>query len=439
MSARPTASTMRPRRREFLGRAAAAGLGTAAALGLPGCATLAGGSSGRVVVVGGGYGGATAAKYVRVWSKGRADVTLVEPNPEFISCPMSNLVLGGSRDLSFLTTSYANLAARHGVKIARDTATAIDTDKRSVMLAGGGLLSYDRLILSPGVEFMWNQVAGLDSALAQARILHAWRAGPQTVALRRQLEAMRDGGVFVLSIPVAPYRCPPGPYERACQVAWYFRRAKPKSKVLILDGNGDVTSKGPLFKKAWADEYKGIVEYRPNHVLTEVDVATNTAKFEVQDPVRSDVLNVVPPQRAGAIVRAAGVVTANNRWCDVDFLTFESVKVKNVHVLGDAIQVATGMPKSGHMANQHAKVCAAAVVALLAGQAPNPAPVLTNTCYSMITDMDAVHVASVHQYDAEKRTLLPVPGAGGLSPAMSAVEGTFAFAWAANIWADTLA
>jgi NADPH-dependent 2,4-dienoyl-CoA reductase/sulfur reductase-like enzyme len=209
--------------------------------------------------------------------------------------------------------------------------------------------------------------------------------------------------------------------------------------VLILDGNGDVTSKGPLFKKAWAEEYKGIVEYRGNHVLTDVDVATRTAKFEVQDPVTASVLNVVPPQRAGAIARSAGVVTANDRWCDVDFLTFESVKVKNIHVLGDAIQIAAGMPKSGHMANQHAKVCAAAVVALLAGQAPNPTPVLTNTCYSFITDKSVVHVASVHQYDKDKKTMLAVPGSGGVSPAMSEIEGRYAFNWAKNIWADALA
>ncbi len=426
---------MKMRRREFLKMAS----GGAAVLALPGCASMAGSSSGKVVIVGGGYGGATAAKYIRMWSDGRIDVTVVEPNAEFISCPMSNLVLGGSKNLEFLTVSYANLATRHGVKIVRETATAVDPDKRIVKLANGTELPYDRLILSPGIDFLWDKVPGLNNADAQAKILHAWKAGAQTVALRRQLEAMPDGGVYALSIPVAPYRCPPGPYERACQVAWYFKRAKPKSKVLILDGNGDVTSKGPLFKKAWADEYKGIVEYRANYVLTDVDVATRTAKFEVHDAVKADVLNVVPPQRAGAIARSAGVVTANDRWCDVDFLTFESVRVKNIHVLGDAIQIATGMPKSGHMANQHAKVCAAAIVALLSGQAPNPAPVLTNTCYSMITDKDSVHVSSVHQWDKEKKTLLPVQGAGGVSAAMSEVEGRYAFAWATNIWADTLA
>jgi NADPH-dependent 2,4-dienoyl-CoA reductase/sulfur reductase-like enzyme len=430
-------STLTMQRRDFL--KLAAGFGTTAALALPGCATMGGGASGKVVIVGGGYGGATAAKYIRMWSSGGIDVTVIEPNPEFISCPMSNLVLGGSKDLAFLTVSYENLSRRHGVKVVRDTATAIDTEKRIVKLAGGNELPYDRLILSPGIDFMWDKVPGLNNADAQSKVLHAWKAGPQTVALRKQLEAMPDGGVYVLSIPVAPYRCPPGPYERACQVAWYFKRVKPKSKVLILDGNGDVTSKGPLFKKAWADEYKGIVEYRGNHALTDVDVAAKTAKFDVQDDVRADVLNIVPPQRAGAIARSAGVVTANDRWCDVDFLTFESVKVKNVHVLGDAIQIAAGMPKSGHMANQHAKVCAAAVVALLAGQPPNPTPVLNNTCYSMVTDKDSIHVCSVHQWDKDKKTVLPVPGAGGVSTAMSELEGNYAFAWAKNIWADTLA
>jgi len=427
------------RRREFLSAAGATSLSAAGASMLPGCASMGNAARSKVVVVGGGYGGATAAKYIRMWSDGAVDVTLVEPDASFVSCPLSNLVLGGSKTLADITVSYDGLTRKHGVTRVRDTATAVDPERKVVKLASGQELAYDRLILSPGVDILWDEVPSLRGADAQAKILHAWKAGPQTAALRNQLTAMPDGGVFAISIPVAPYRCPPGPYERACQVAWYFKRAKPRSKVLILDGNGDVTSKGPLFKKAWADEYKGIVEYRPNFVLTDVDVATNTAKFDVQDNVKADVLNVIPPQGASAIARSAGVVTANDRWCDVDFLTFESVRVKNVHVLGDAIQIATAMPKSGHMANQHAKVCAAAVVALLAGEAPNPAPVLNNACYSFITDKDVVHVCSVHQYDKEKKTLLPVPGAGGLSPAMSQVEGRYAFDWARNIWADALA
>lgn len=430
-----SAAATRMPRREFLKAAGAA----SALAALPVAAKAAGAASAKVVVVGAGYGGATAAKYLRMWSGGTIDVTLVEPNALFVSCPMSNLVIGGSRDMAFLTTTYDGLAHRHGVRLIRDTAIGVDTDGRTVRLAGGSLLPYDRLILSPGVDFLPDGVPGLETADAQARILHAWKAGPQTLALRRQLEAMPDGGVFAISIPVAPYRCPPGPYERACQAAWYLKRAKPKSKVLILDGNPDVTSKAALFRKAWSDDYAGIVEYRPNYVLTRVDAATRTAEFDVQDAVRADVLNVVPPQRAGAIARTAGVVTANDRWCEVDFVTFESIRARNVHVLGDAIQIAARMPKSGHMANQHAKVCASAVIALLSGAAPNPAPVLNNTCYSMITDKDGVHVASVHRYDAEKKTLLPVPGAGGLSPAMSEQEGRYAFGWAANIRADTLA
>ena len=426
---------MRIQRREFL--KALGAVSTTAAV--PGCATMGASAQRKVVVVGAGYGGATAAKYIRMWSNGTIDVTVIEPNAEFISCPLSNLVLGGSKQIADVTVSYDNLVKRHGVKMVRDTAVGVDADKRVVKLGGGSELPYDRLILSPAIDFMWDKVPGLNDADAQAKILHSWKAGPQTVALRKQLEAMPDGGVFAISIPVAPYRCPPGPYERACQVAWYFKQAKPKSKVLILDGNGDVTSKPGLFKKAWAEEYKGIVEYRPNYVLTDVDARTLTAKFETHDDVKASVLNVLPPQRAAAIARSAGVVTANDRWCEVDFLTFESIKVKNVHVLGDAIQIAAGMPKSGHMANQHAKVCAAAVVALLSGQSPNPSPVLTNTCYSFITATDTVHVCSVHRYDAEKKTFLPVQGAGGVSPAMSAVEGAYAFGWAMNIWADTLA
>jgi sulfide dehydrogenase [flavocytochrome c] flavoprotein subunit len=421
-------------RRAFL-QAISAGAASAA---LAGCATMGRtASGGKVVVVGGGYGGATVAKYLNLWSDGAVDVTLVEADPAFVSCPLSNLVLAGSKEMGDITVGYDGLVKR-GIKVLRTTATAVDPEQRTVRLASGQVLPYDRLVLSPGVDMLYNLVPGLNNPAAQAKVLHAWKAGPQTVALRAQLEAMADGGVFAISIPRAPYKCPPGPYERACQVAWYFKRAKPRSKVLILDGNEDVTSKKGLFTKAWADEYKGIVEYRPNHVLADVDVATLTAKFETADDVKANVLNVIPPHGAGAIAAQAGVVTANNRWCEVDFLSFESIKVKNIHVLGDAIQVAPLMPKSGHMANQHGKVAAAAILNAFAGRPPNPTPVLNNTCYSFITDKDVVHVDSVHQYDREKKTLIPVPGSGGLSPAPSAIEGEYALAWARNIWADSL-
>ena len=405
---------------------------------LAGCATPSD-KGPKVVVIGAGYAGATAAKYIRLWSDYGIQVTLVEPNPAFVSCPLSNLVLGGSKRMADITSPYDNLVRRHGVKWVQDRAIHIDVDKRLVQLAGGSTLPYDRLIVSPGVDFMMDSLPGMKQAGAQDKVLHAWKAGPQTLALRQQLEAMPDGGVYAMSIPLAPYRCPPGPYERACQVASYFKQYKPKSKVLILDANDDVTSKGALFKKAWAERYAGIIEYRPKHQVVDVDANTRTLKFEFNDDLKADVLNVIPPMRAGDVAFKAGLATANQRWCEVDFLTFESKAAKNVHVLGDAIQIAPAMPKSGHMANQHGKTCAAAVVALLTGQNVNPSPVYNNTCYSFVSANEVVHVASVHRYDAEKKTMLTVPGSGGLSAAANELEGVYALAWARNIWADTLA
>jgi NADPH-dependent 2,4-dienoyl-CoA reductase/sulfur reductase-like enzyme len=411
--------------------------GASLALASTGCATIGGSAKPQVVVIGGGYGGATAAKYVRLWSGSGIDVTLIEPNASFISCPLSNLVLGGSKQLADITISYDALA-RHGVRIVRDSVQSIAADKRTVTLAGGQTLSYDRLIVSPGIEFLWDQLPGMQKPGAQEHILHAWKAGAQTAALRAQLEAMPDGGVYAMTIPAAPYRCPPGPYERACQVAHYFSQRKPKSKALVLDGNDDVVSKGALFKKIWAERYGGIIEYRRGFKTVDIDVAGRAAISELDDRVQADVLNVIPPQRAGAIAVQSGLAGTGGRWCGVDFLTFESTQAKNIHVLGDAILAAPLMPKSAHMANQHAKVCAAAVVDLLNGRAPEQKPMLTNTCYSFVSDKDVIHVASVHAYDAEKKTLLVVPGSGGLSSAANALEGEYAMSWARNIWADTL-
>jgi sulfide dehydrogenase [flavocytochrome c] flavoprotein subunit len=417
------------RRREFL-KAGAAGMALA---GLAGCASVGGAARARVAVVGGGYGGATAARHIRLLDPS-IEVTLIEPSEAFVSCPISNMVLGGFRTLADITTPYSGLE-RHGVKVVRDTATVIDPERRTVGLARGGSLGFDRVIVSPGVDFMWEALPAMASAEAQAKVLHAWKAGPQTEQLRRQLESMPDGGVYVLQIPLAPYRCPPGPYERACQVAAYFKARKPKSKVLILDENADVTSKGALFKKAWSELYPGLIEYRPNSKAVDVDWRNNTVKLEFGD-VKADVLNVVPPQRAGSI--AAPFITANRRWCEVDWTTYESKAVKNVHVLGDALQIAPAMPKSGSMANGHGKVCAAAVVAVLNNEAPNPAPTLINTCYSMVSDKMAMHVTSVHKYDEKDRTMKAVPGSGGVSPAHSEAEGAYTMNWARNIWADAL-
>ena len=421
------------KRRDFLKVGAAAG----AMASLYGCAG-GGKASGHVVVVGGGYGGATVAKYLRMWSEGGIQVTLVERNPTFISCPISNLVIGGNKTMEDITVSYDNLKSKWGVRVIQDDVVGVDAAKRTVRLAKGGDLSYDRLVLSPGVDFMFDQIPGLNNAAAQSKILHAWKAGPQTVALRQQLEAMKDGGTYAIAIPKAPYRCPPGPYERACLVANYFKKAKPKSKVIILDANEDVVSKKGLFMKAWSDLYKDIIEYRPNSEVKDVEVASNTAILEF-DKFKADVLNVVPPHRAGDIAAKSGLKLVNNRWVDINWLSMESTSTPGVHVLGDAIFPAPTMPKSGHMANQHGKLAAAAIINLLNGQEPNPEPVVMNTCYSFVDDKNVIHVASVHQYDAATKVVQPVKGAGGVSAARNEIEGKVALGWAKNIWADMLA
>jgi NADPH-dependent 2,4-dienoyl-CoA reductase/sulfur reductase-like enzyme len=411
----------------------------AAVTTLSACASLQGKPTvGRVVVVGAGYGGLTAAKYLRLWSEGTIEVTLVDPNESFISCPISNLVIGGSKAMADITISYAGLD-KHGVKRVRDTVTAIDADKKQVRLASGGSLPYDRLVVSPGIEFMYERLQGWSPA-AEGSVLHAWKAGPQTVALRKQLTDLTDGGVVVMSIPLAPYRCPPGPYERACQIAWHLKRAKPKSKLIVLDGNPDMVSKKPLFTRVFNEDYKGLVDYRAGNPVTEIDLKNGTVVTELGDKVRGDVVNYIPHQRAANIARDAGLITANNRWCEVDWTTLESVKVKGVHVLGDATLPAPAMPKSGHMANQHGKAAAAAIVELMTGGTVVP-PMMANTCYSFVDDRNAVHVASVHRFVAEKKTMEAVAGAGGISTqdrASWALEGTHAQSWAKTIWADIL-
>ena len=316
--------------------------------------------------------------------------------------------------------------------------SSIDATKKTVKLAGGAEIRYDKLVLSPGIELMFDGVQGLKQANTDGQILQAWKAGPETLAMFKQLEAMRDGGVFAITIPEAPYRCPPGPYERASVVAAYLKKNKPKSKVPILDANQDVTSKGPLFKKAWADLYGGMLEYRSQHKATGVDAKTMTVKFEVQDDVKADVLNVLPPMRAGALAVQSGLANANARRCNVNYQTFESTAAKDIHVIGDSIQVAPLMPKSGHMANSHAKVAAAAIIAELKGIEINPRPMLTNTCYSFVSPAEVIHVASVHEYVAAEKTFKTIAGSGGVSAARSELEATYALAWSRNISADTL-
>lgn len=416
------------RRRDFLKLAGAASLA--------GCATRSPTpSKARVVVIGGGFGGATAAKYIRLWDPA-IDVVLVERESSFISCPISNLMLAGYTGMAEISRGYDALR-RHGVQVVHDEAVAIDSAKKTVRLARGGELAYERLIVSPGIDFNFGEVQGYEAAMGEGAVLHAWKAGPQTVALRRQLEQMPDGGVYILSIPLAPYRCPPGPYERASVIAGYFKQAKPRSKVLVLDANPDITSKAGLFKRAWSDLYPGIIEYRGNSRAVAVDGKNKTVKLELDD-VKGDVLNVVPPHRAGDIAMKAGLITTNNRWCDVDWRTMESKAVKGVHVLGDATLSAPAMPKSASMANNHAKIAAAAIIDFLNGRTPEPVKIL-NTCYSFVSQKEAIRVSSVHQWEAGQATLVAVKGSGGVSAARSEAEANYAWSWARTIWADSLA
>ncbi len=388
---------------------------------------------GRVVIVGGGYAGTTAAKYIRMWSLGNIEAVVIEKSAQFVSCPLSNLVLGGSKSINDLTFGYDLVKKNHGVKWLNDEVTTIDSAAKKVIMQRGEI-SYDRLIIAPGVDFIYDALPNLQSAEAQQQIPHAWKAGWQTVNLRKQLEAMPDGGIFVMNVPKAPYRCPPGPYERACQVASYFKTHKPTAKIIVLDANPEIVSKKGLFTKVWAEMYAGMIDYRPNNAMVEVDVSSKTVTTDF-DKVKADVLNIIPPQRAGKPAQMAGLTETDYPWCEVSFLTYESKLVPNIHVIGDS--VSAGLPKSAHMATSQARVCANAIVALMSGNAPDPTPVFANTCYSYVNDKQAMHVANVYRYDAGKKIMVSADG-GGVSTSPSEQEGQYASAWAANIWSDVL-
>ena len=431
---------MQINRRDFV-KFTSAGLGLSLVnANLPAFARATKPPIGRVVIIGGGYAGNNAAKYLRMWSLGSIEVVMIEKNSQFVSCPLSNLVLGGSKSINDLTFGYEALKANHGIKWVQDEVIVIDvTAKKVTMLRGE--LTYDRLIIAPGVDFIYDALPMLQSATAQEKIPHAWKAGWQTVNLRKQLEAMPDGGIFAMNVPKAPYRCPPGPYERAAQIAFYFKNNKPKSKVIVLDANAEIISKKGLFTKVFNEMYAGIIDYRPNNTLVDVDVENKTAKTEF-DVVKADVLNIIPSQRAGKPVQVVklnnqiiGLNNIDKRWCEVDFLTYESKLAANVHVIGDAISAA--LPKSAHMASNQAKICANAIVQLMAGLAPDASPVFANTCYSYVTDKSAMHVANVYRYDEAKKIMVSAEG-GGVSASPTEQEGAYAAAWAQNIWADTL-
>lgn len=415
-------------RRQFVRSVIYGGL---AFYGLPAFARASKPPLGHVVVVGAGFAGLTVAKYLRTWSMGNLKVTLVEPNPQFISCPQSNLVLGGSKSLDQLSFGYELARKHHGIDWIQDSVTGVDMINKQVSLTRG-TVSYDRLVLAPGVDFNYSKIPGMPAPVAD--IPHAWKAGKQTVQLRQQLETMPDGGVFVMTVPSGAYRCPPGPYERACQVAHYFKQHKPRSKVMILDANADIVSKKGLFLQSFNGAYQGIIEYHNNSEILQLDTASKTIKTDFET-IRADVLNVIPPQLAGKVAQVAGLNNVDQRWCEVDFVSYASSLQPEVHIIGDSI--SAGLPKSAHMATSHAKVCAAAIIDLQSGNAPNPLPVFANTCYSFVDDKQAMHVANVYRYDPAKKAMVAAEG-GGVSPKASEQEGEYAQAWAQNIWADTL-
>jgi sulfide dehydrogenase [flavocytochrome c] flavoprotein chain len=408
-------------RREFL---KASGM-SVALLGTGGVSSFAAEAKRRVVVIGGGWGGATAAKYIRLGDSS-IEVTLLEPNKEFISCPFSNLVLSGVESLKNLTVPYDGLRKR-GVRIRHEAASAIDPDKKRVRV-GKDFLEYDRLVVSPGIDFQWDQVEGL--AQAKDSVLHAWKAGPQTVQLAKQLRSMNDGGVVVMTVPPVAYRCPPGPYERASLIAWYLQTRKPKSKLIILDANKDIVSKTGLFKAVFKD-YSNL-DYRPSQKVEKIDVGTKEVTTESGDKVTYDLINLIPPQRAAAIAVEADLVGGDKRWCEVDHVTYESVKQKNIHVVGDST-IGLPVPKSGNVANAMGKICATAVYHLLNGKEP---PVIApgNTCYSWVNDKEAIAV--VNSYKIENGKVVQIEQK--LTPGKSVVTAQNSLAWRTSIWNDVL-
>lgn len=419
-------------RRDFIKLAGAAG--AASALGWPSFAQAA---RGRVVVVGGGFGGTTCAKYIRKLGPG-IKVTLVERDSRFVTCPFSNLVLGGLRKIDSITHGYDKLRKNHGVKVIHDSVTTIDPTAKKITLAGGKRLRYDRLVVSPGIDFKWGAIAGYDEAASQT-VPHSWKGGPQTLILRKQLEEMRNGGVVIIAPPGNPFRCPPGPYERASMIAHYLKQSKPRSKILIYDAK-DKFSKQPLFMQGWKKLYPGMIEWvkqSDGGAIERVDPKSRTIYPVFGSPQKGDVVNLIPPQKAGEIAHTAGLVSQDG-WCPVNQRTFESKVHKDVHVIGDA-SAASPLPKSGFAASSEAKVCAAAIVAALSEETM-PDPSYVNTCYSLVGPEYGISVAAVYRLDG--KDIVKVKGAGGVSPknatdAFRRDEARYTVGWYMSITADT--
>jgi NADPH-dependent 2,4-dienoyl-CoA reductase/sulfur reductase-like enzyme len=355
------------------------------------------GTPGRVVVIGGGMAGLAAAKYLKVWGGSGVQVTLIERNPSYTSNILSNLVLTGQRSLSSLVYSYATVKQNYGVDVRQGTVVGIDPVSKKVALADGSTLAYDRLIVAPGVVF--DVLPGLESDAARSRVVHAWQAGPETTTLRNQLVAMPAGGTFVMTIPASPYRCPPGPYERACVVADWLKRNKPGSKVIVLDANPAIQAERHTFETAFAGLFAGVVEYVPNAAVTSIDATqTRIVVNSLMGTVVGDVVNAIPPQRAGKVILDNGLVSAGARWAGVNAATFESTLAAGVHVIGDSC--SAGIPKAGHIGNQEGKTAADAIVRAFRGLAPDTDLVVNSACFSPITASTASWLTAVYQYDA---------------------------------------
>ena len=422
---------MRTTRRAFL-----RGSASAASVALFAAPVLAQGRA-RIVVLGGGFAGAACARELQR-AMPRAAVTLIEATPIYTACPFSNSVIAGLRPIGGQRFGYDALRAE-GIAVLHDRATSVDTQRRLVSLSGNSVLGYDRLVLAPGIDIRWDALPGYDEAGGEL-MPHAWKAGEQTLLLRRQLEAMADGGTVVISAPANPFRCPPGPYERASLIAYYLKTTKPRSKLIVLDAK-DSFSKQRLFQAAWQQLYPGLLEWvslSNGGKVTSVDPASRTLVTDFAS-YKADVANVIPPQRADHIAEFAGVSDATG-WCPIDPITFESLLQPNIHVIGDAA-IAGAMPKSAFAANAQAKVCAAAVVSLLNDEVPPP-PKLINTCYSLVAPGYAISIAGV--YHPVNGQLVDVQGAGGVSPAdappdFRALEASYAAAWFRTITAQTFA
>lgn len=392
------------------------------------------GISGRVVVIGGGMAGATVAKYLRLWGGTGVVVTLVERETSYASNILSNLVLNGQRTMTSLQFGYTNLATRYGVGLVKGDVAAIDPAGHVVTLADGRKLPYDRLVVAPGIDF--DTIPGLETAAAQAKVPHAWKAGTQTTILRNQLLAMKPGGVFAMTIPAKPYRCPPGPYERACVVADWLKKNRPGSKVIVLDANPGITAEPLAFSDAFNVVHRGVIDYRPGISINSIDASTMTLNTSAGN-LQANVINAIPAHRAGKVVIDNGLANVSGRWAGVDVLTYQSTAAPGIHVIGDAS--ATTQPKAGHIANQEAKICADAIVRLLGGRSPDPSPITNSACYSPITSDTASWLTAVFAYDPVSGNMQAVPAASAEATARSRDNYKEMFKWFNTLMEDSFA